>query len=228
MPFSPADLNGLAAWWKADTVALADGATVTTWPDSSGNGLDLTAVGAPIYKTAGLNNQPTVRLPGTATNYLKNDSINLAQPCTAFFAARRTAASGAVGAIVAGSPTVDVSLFINAGQTFGAFAGGVGGLTAAAASATVAHVFAVVLNGASSTVGVDALGSTFNIGANGFTAGITVGARANRTGEFFDGDVGEICLYTGALGATQATALLTYLGSKYGAAVQKSRLLGLF
>ena len=35
--FSPTDLSGLLGWWKADALGLSDGATVTSWTDSSGN-----------------------------------------------------------------------------------------------------------------------------------------------------------------------------------------------
>ena len=50
-PFSPDSLPNLAAWYKADAITpLSHGATVTSWPDSSGNGNDLdTIAGAPTY-----------------------------------------------------------------------------------------------------------------------------------------------------------------------------------
>lgn len=67
-PFSPTDLAGLAVWFKADTLVLADAAPVTAWTDSSGNVRDLaqaTPLNQPVYKTAQINGLPAVRFDGT-------------------------------------------------------------------------------------------------------------------------------------------------------------------
>lgn len=52
------------AWYRADDLALADGADVTTWPDASGNGYDLTPDGAtpPTLQTNEQNSLPGVRV----------------------------------------------------------------------------------------------------------------------------------------------------------------------
>lgn len=62
--FDPLTLPGLVGWWKADALALADGAAVATWPDSSGNGNDATngvAGERPTYKTGIANGLPVLR-----------------------------------------------------------------------------------------------------------------------------------------------------------------------
>ena len=53
-------------WLKADAIqGLADGQTVNTWTDSSGNGNSpTTTVGTPIYKTNIVNGKPVVRFAG--------------------------------------------------------------------------------------------------------------------------------------------------------------------
>ena len=56
----------LAAWYKADALGLADGETVTNWPDSSGNGIDAgnqyeAGRYLPAYKTGAINGHPAVR-----------------------------------------------------------------------------------------------------------------------------------------------------------------------
>lgn len=67
--FSPMDLGAsLLAWWKADSLALSNGAAVTSWSDSSGNGRTLTqATGAnqPVFNTAQVNGLPVVTFDGT-------------------------------------------------------------------------------------------------------------------------------------------------------------------
>ena len=54
-------------WLKADALSLADGATVTTWTDSSGNGNSpSTTLGTPIFKTNILNGKPVIRFDGAS------------------------------------------------------------------------------------------------------------------------------------------------------------------
>jgi hypothetical protein len=49
-------------WLKADSLALADGATMTTWTDSSGNARHLNSVtGSPIWYKSVRNGRPAVR-----------------------------------------------------------------------------------------------------------------------------------------------------------------------
>src|SRR5262245_37146172 len=60
-PTTPDQITGLVGWWKADSLALSDGAAVTSWSDSSGTGNTATqATGGvqPIYKTNILNGKP--------------------------------------------------------------------------------------------------------------------------------------------------------------------------
>lgn len=57
------------AWWKAESLsALADGAAVTSWPDSSGNGYDLTVAPVvsepPAYALNQINGYPAVYFQG--------------------------------------------------------------------------------------------------------------------------------------------------------------------
>jgi NAD(P)H-dependent FMN reductase len=67
--FAPTDLGAsLLAWWKADSLALANAAPVTSWTDSSGNARTLTqATGAnqPVFSTTQVNGLPAVTFDGT-------------------------------------------------------------------------------------------------------------------------------------------------------------------
>jgi len=70
--FTNTTLPGLKVWYKADSITgLADGASVTSWVDSSGNGKSLSGTGA-IYQATGINGRPIVYFNGsgnlTATN----------------------------------------------------------------------------------------------------------------------------------------------------------------
>jgi hypothetical protein len=45
----PQTVAGLAGWWEADSLVLADGAPCTLWPDLNGNVRDAVAVNPPYY-----------------------------------------------------------------------------------------------------------------------------------------------------------------------------------
>jgi len=55
---TPADI-GVYAWYKASSLALADGATTTTWADSAGNGFGLSGATA-TYHTNQINGKPAL------------------------------------------------------------------------------------------------------------------------------------------------------------------------
>lgn len=64
----PNSISGLSSWWKADTLALADGAAVSTWADSSGATNPLvqaTTASQPIFKVNRRNGLPAVNFNGS-------------------------------------------------------------------------------------------------------------------------------------------------------------------
>lgn len=59
---NPLSISSMVAWYRAHTLALADGDSVTTWSDDSGNGLTLTgSTKKPIFKTNQINGYPALR-----------------------------------------------------------------------------------------------------------------------------------------------------------------------
>ncbi|MFZ5628732.1 MAG: LamG-like jellyroll fold domain-containing protein [Spirochaetota bacterium] len=76
----PSDISGAALWLKADALSLADNATVTSWPDSSGNGLDFSGGGGAVFRTNFVNGKPVISFNGSS-HYLArsaNSAINTA------------------------------------------------------------------------------------------------------------------------------------------------------
>lgn len=71
--WSPSDVASILAWWRADAIeGLSDGDDVSAWPDSSGNGNDLTqssAANKPHYKTGILNGLPVVRVTNASDSH---------------------------------------------------------------------------------------------------------------------------------------------------------------
>jgi hypothetical protein len=63
----------LTTWFKADALALANGAAVSTWPDSSGNGDNATQANSsqmPTFVTGAMNGLPVVRFTSASQTYL--------------------------------------------------------------------------------------------------------------------------------------------------------------
>jgi hypothetical protein len=74
--WTPADLDDLFSWWKADSLDLSNDDLVSTWTDSSGNGYSVTASGAtrPTFKTSQFNGLPSLYFGGA--QWLTTDNQN--------------------------------------------------------------------------------------------------------------------------------------------------------
>ena len=71
----PTGMSDLVAWYKADSLVLGNGATVTNWPDDSPNNNDLNSYeSAPIYNSSDalLGGMPSVTYDGNDSNYRSN------------------------------------------------------------------------------------------------------------------------------------------------------------
>ncbi|MDX1388895.1 MAG: hypothetical protein R3344_06870, partial [Acidobacteriota bacterium] len=70
----PDDVEGLQAWWTADTLGLANAAKVEGWPDRSGNKHDLTYADgvAPDFYDNWINGGPVV--------YVREGTMAVADP----------------------------------------------------------------------------------------------------------------------------------------------------
>lgn len=76
---SAGEISPPALRLKASAITgLNDGDPVSTWPDSSGNGHDVTAAGTarPLYKTNILNGKPVVRFDGINDLLVSSDNLN--------------------------------------------------------------------------------------------------------------------------------------------------------
>lgn len=75
----PPDSEDLHAWYDATEISASDGDAISTWPDESGNGYDLTSGTAPTYKASVINGNPVVRHDGV-DDYLDVNWAAFAQP----------------------------------------------------------------------------------------------------------------------------------------------------
>jgi hypothetical protein len=218
------DTANLKLWLKADSgvwtdsamtvPATADGAPVGGWSDVSGNGNHATqsnVSGKPTLKLAIRNGLPVLRFDGTS-DYL--DSL-LAQsaPCTLFFASNATDTAGYRVVIsssntAAGQITFSTEVTTGKADLYVAGSALVGGT-----NRTGWHRFTCIVNGAASKIRVD--GSDEVTGSVGSATSV-VRIGANDAGSYMAGDIGELLIYQGALGATQIANVEAYLAARWG------------
>lgn len=230
----PNAVAGLYAWYKADSLGLGDGAAVTSWADSSGNGLTLTqATGAnqPIFHTAGVNGLPAVTFDGvndflataattspttgvTVMVLLKPTAVDTtghtvlchhaAATWTAPFAAHIMRLSGATQQWEAF--VEDATLAANRAQE----------TPVAAAGAWQVMEFVYDQSGAAlHRNGVLAAYTPRSGALTARTQPLWVGQDMSLT-EPFKGDIAEILIYAGALSTTDRVALERYLMARAG------------
>lgn len=65
-PWSPLSLSP-ALWFDASALSVSDGTNLTTWPDASGNGRDLSraAANGPAFRAGAINGHPAVEFLGS-------------------------------------------------------------------------------------------------------------------------------------------------------------------
>lgn len=231
--YGPASVSGLTAWYDASdaayvTVSSGQAASVT---DRSGNGFTLTGTypNAPNWNARTQNGLPVLSFyDDSGAKRLQNDHFTLAQPCTIFMAASIDVTTN--GGIGFRTMTGWTNNYNGSGQgcqfpiTSGKlqlFAGGsfVGDtqLTAGAAFQATA-----VFNGSASHLDVNgAAGSPVNPGTDGWTDGplqigdVWAALNGDSYAAPFDGWIGELIYYSGALGSTDRATIEAYLKSKW-------------
>jgi hypothetical protein len=84
------------AWYKADELQYSDNATLTSWPDSSGNAYHATVSGTPALRTIVLNNRSVVEFTTASLDYLgiPSGATSGLTEGAIFFVAKRSADPG--------------------------------------------------------------------------------------------------------------------------------------
>lgn len=215
--FSPADVAGLAAWYKADAITgKADGDAVAQWNDSSGSARHLAqAVGAnqPTYQTAEVNGRPVVRFDGA------NDSMQaifaLTQPVTVFLVFKALDATVNEYLLDGAAAVLTMGLYRASATQYQQYAGGFGATLNSPDFQTGFHIGTLVYNGAGSRAVVDSTVSpqTGNAGA-GVPGGITLAATADGANQVA-ADLAEVIVYAVDVSAPNCVSVEAYLRAKY-------------
>jgi hypothetical protein len=221
---SPDDVSGLVGWWDFSdattmftddgvTPVSLDGALIYRINDKSASGANLTQATEaerPSYETNLQNslsgaNFSTAAITGTLTQ---------AQPATVILVAKK-ASTSSTGVFFSGNSAADFHLYSNI--TTGVFGGycGVNGLVGSTDQTGAWHVFTYIINGATSSIFVD--GTSYDTGDAGTN---TINAprlgRDRSATNPYDGDMGEVLIYNGALSAGDRDTVETLLQTKWG------------
>jgi hypothetical protein len=190
MPMPP--VSGYIAWWDASQITgHANGASVTSWPDSSGNGYTLTTTTPPIYTTNVQNGLPAVNF--VAGNVWLAGTWALTGTETFFVVSLNASGTGGTNQRILSSPTATEPDYTAGMIDYNT--------TAATYGVRIDQMFAP--NTPDSTLDNVALGTEC---APGGTA---------PDGSFFTGCICEILIYNSTLNDTQIASVTNYLTNKW-------------
>lgn len=230
-------------WLKANDLALANGARVTSWADASGNGftaaananpsLDVTI--QPQFITSAQNGMPSVRFDGG--DYLTLGApaglnlVGLTDPMT-FFSVHNVGAS-ATGTFLSKAinnpgDARHYQFQIDGVNRFTAFVGGSYNQGPTPTTGWAIGTFVVGTTAASLNSFVNDVAETTNggVGSVTTTADVLIGARRGTTattnanfGFALTGDVAEIIFYRATFNLAQRIIMHNYLSAKYNLAI---------
>jgi hypothetical protein len=223
MPTPPS--SGLQLWLKADSLALADGAGVNSWPDSSGNNNTANyAFGTqPTYHINQINGLPAVTVPNTQINF--TTAIGPQTAVTAF-AVIKLVNTSSKGFLIGGTLNGFAYWTGNGGKLQGCEAQNqtsCGNGTAAADTSwhqinckqqnvSLSWILEFRVDGAADPA--------LNINTTSMSGNINnVGNDGYSSGNTFNGQVAEILIYNRALLASEITTVESYLFTRYSIGV---------
>jgi hypothetical protein len=203
-------------WLKADALALADGAAVSSWTDSSGRGRHATqATGTlqPTFQTNELNGKPVVRFDGG--DRLSVSALANTDPSATLIAVARPDSAGNQGLL---------GWWNAAGFAIASSAWGYNGNAAGSAvplGAALAGSLEVLAVRWNSTASADAFrngGAAVSFDPHdsyvGGTVPLDIGEQGGGPG-FFGGDIAEVLFYDTPLSDSDLRAVHQYLMDKY-------------
>ncbi|MCX5692091.1 MAG: LamG domain-containing protein [Candidatus Omnitrophica bacterium] len=210
----PNNIPNLKFWLKADAITgLSDGSSVSTWSDSSGNGINFTQpTGSrqPVYKVNIINGCPVLRLAAASQQTMTN-STTFTNPVTVIYLSRET--GGTNGRLLTALNNNWLMGYWGGARQQAYFEGWVSSSGTPAAD-TNWHIYSSVQTGSLSTLYEDGVQIASN--ANGVAApnGLCLSGYLGSS-EFTDGDIAEVIMYNSALSTDDRMSVENYLKNKY-------------
>lgn len=159
--FSTANLSGLRAWGRADTLVYDGSNLVSEYTDKTGNGyspVQATGANKPLYisSDSAIGGRPSVEGDGVNSFMLDASFPSTNQPLTIFLVAKRNVIAASTGYYIAGNSANTPQVFsrsVNNGET--AAWANAPQLNSGINGDTNYHIIAVVFDGASSKIYID-------------------------------------------------------------------------
>jgi hypothetical protein len=213
---APDSLPNLVAWFKPPIAGATNGVAVPSWPDSSGNGWNMTSGGfTPVYQTNQVNGYDDITAAGS--RFLVSSADAGTYPIT-FFAGVKWDGS-ATGPSTIFGPNGTGGLQLRVEQTTGA-------VTMLSAATALVGTGGALTSGVWAAIVARATNATFKIWINGVAVASGSHSAALSAGRLFDmcrsnggegwfGDIVECGFFSDAKSDADAVNLSLYLSSKY-------------
>jgi hypothetical protein len=215
------DATVMRFWLKADALPpVANGTTISNWTDFSGNGVAVTAVGTPSYRTIGINSLPAIEFKSSELDYFTlPDQSSLSQG--EIFVVTRinndppSASSSGLWHLGNSAnthyPWTDGNSYDEFGTT--ATKGNI-----AINSLTVARVYNVRSQPNSWVSRLDGV-NIFTTASNTVSFQASAKLGANAVFNYFDGLMPEVVMYNLGLNTAKRTIVENYLAAKYNTTI---------
>jgi hypothetical protein len=220
--------SNLKAWFKGNSLALANGANVTSWTDSSGTGNTVTtASNYPTFLTSSINGQPAVNFTGIDHNLRRNAGTGLTTTAHSILAVAKPIVGGGQIAILSiGSTACGVDKVLNIDNIGAPYGGMCNVIALGTGTSTIVsnthNIFAVsYINNATSNLflnGTLIFSAIPGVTAYANNADIGIGKRIAGT-EYFNGQIAEVMYYDINLSTPNIQVLQCYLSKKYAITV---------
>lgn len=229
--WTPAQLSGLKAWYKADAGVYNDagitpatnGQTVQQWNDQSGNGLNILQASTssrPTFLSTGMNGHQTLQFSAATVSSLVNSAFPLGSGniASVFIVVNVSVSTPTFARIISYGTAATQRDFLGAGSPITDLFTFDGSASAHNTIATAANLrVGTIWDGANMTVYVNNSGGTPAGYATSFTDNqqMSVGCAVSGANPF-DGNISEVVITLSAIGAADRNSLDSYFTSKYG------------
>lgn len=195
--------------------------STTTWVDKFGTGHNPTQATAGFRPVNTANQQAGKNgmvFTAANTTWLASASFTaLSQPCTTYVVAKITPST--IGYFVDGITSGNRNAVFKNSTNYNLF-GGSATLGTGALNNANPHIQTSIFNGATSSIYMDNASSASGTTGSNTITGYTIGSRWDQNaGNYVDGVIFEILIFTGAHTVAQVTYMNRYLSNKWGVSI---------